>query len=93
VGLEPTTRPPTSAHPVTVRTIAGLVVIARVLAILASSWESPLSGIMPSGALARDADRNHPDEVGSASTHDSRPTAKDRRTLGLGIHVMRRAPH
>jgi hypothetical protein len=45
-------------------------------------------------ALARDADRNHPDEVlGFGLYPRLKANVADRRTLGLGIHVMRRAPH
>src|SRR5690242_1597857 len=45
-------------------------------------------------ALARDADRNHPDEVlGFGLDPRLKADGADRRTLGLGIHVMRRAPH
>src|SRR5690348_3571241 len=45
-------------------------------------------------ALARDADRNHSDEVlGFGLDPRLKANGADRRTLGLGIYVMRRAPH
>src|SRR5690242_5263749 len=45
-------------------------------------------------ALARDADRNHPDEVlGFGLYPRLKADGADRRALGLGIHVMRGAPH
>ncbi len=56
--------------------------------------KSPLPASCRPEALARDADRNHPDEVlGFALYPRLKADVADRRTLGLGIHVMRRAPH
>ena len=56
--------------------------------------KSPLSASCRTDALARDADRNHPDEVlGFGLYPRLKANVADRRTLGLGIHVMRRAPH
>jgi hypothetical protein len=56
--------------------------------------KSPLSASCRTEALARDADRNHPDEVlGFGLYPRLKADVADRRTLGLGIHVMRRAPH
>jgi hypothetical protein len=55
---------------------------------------SPLSASCRAEALARDADRNHPDEVLRFALYPRlKANVADRRTLGLGIHVMRRAPH
>ncbi len=56
--------------------------------------KSPLSASCRAEALARDTDRNHPDEVlGFALYPRLKADGADRRTLGLGVHVMRRAPH
>jgi hypothetical protein len=56
--------------------------------------KSPLSASCRAEALARDADRNHSDEVlGFGLYPRLKANVADRRTLGLGIHVMRRAPH
>ena len=45
-------------------------------------------------ALAHDTDGIHPDEVlGFALYPGLKADVADRRTLGLGIHLMRRAPH
>src|SRR5712691_1416281 len=56
--------------------------------------KSPLPASCRAEALARDADRYHPDEVlGFGLYPRLKANGADRRTLGLGIHVMRRAPH
>ena len=56
--------------------------------------KSPLSASCRAEALARDADRNHSDEVlGFGLYPRVKANVADRRALGLGIHVMRRAPH
>src|SRR5689334_11333679 len=56
--------------------------------------KSPLPASCRMEALARDADRNHPDEVlGFGLYPRLKANVADRRTLGLGIYVMRRAPH
>src|SRR5690242_1638115 len=56
--------------------------------------KSPLSASCRAEALARDADRNHSDEVlGFGLYPRLKANGADRRTLGLGIHVMRGAPH
>ena len=56
--------------------------------------KSPLPASCRAEALARDADGNHPDEVlGFGLYPRLKANVADRRTLGLGIHVMRRAPH
>src|SRR6267142_3885661 len=56
--------------------------------------KSPLSASCRAAGLARDTDRNHPDEVlGFALYPRLKANVADRRTLGLGVHVMRRAPH
>lgn len=45
-------------------------------------------------ALACDTDGNHPDEVLRFALYPRlKADVADRRKLGLGIHVMRRAPH
>src|SRR5689334_7968489 len=54
----------------------------------------PLPASCRTEALARDAGRNHPDEVlGFGLYPRLKANVADRRTLGLGIYVMRRAPH
>src|SRR5437660_6240757 len=56
--------------------------------------KSPLPASCRAEALARDADGNHPDEVLRFGLYPRlKANGADRRTLGLGIHVMRRAPH
>jgi hypothetical protein len=56
--------------------------------------KAPLSASCRAEALARDADRNHSDEVlGFGLYPRLKANVADRGTLGLGIHVMRRAPH
>src|SRR5260370_38408056 len=56
--------------------------------------KSPVPASCRADALARDADRNHPDEVlGFGPYPRLKANGADRRTLGLGIHVMRRATH
>ena len=60
----------------------------------ASFRKSPLPASCRAQALARDADRNHSDEVlGFGLYPRLKADVADRRTLGLGIHVMRRAAH
>jgi hypothetical protein len=60
----------------------------------ASFRKSPLPASCRMEALARDADRNHSDEVlGFGLYPRLKANVADRRTLGLGIYVMRRAPH
>ena len=77
------------------RYLPGLVVIALEGWLSStSSWKSPLPASCRAEALARDADRNHSDEVLGFSLYPRlKANGADRRTLGLGIHVMRRAPH
>ena len=56
--------------------------------------KSPPSASCRAEALARDADRNHPDEVLRLALYPRlKADVADRRPLGLGIHMMRRAPH
>src|SRR5690348_8437210 len=56
--------------------------------------KSPPSASCRAQALARHADRNHPDEVlGFGLYPRLKADIADRRALGLSIHVMRRAPH
>jgi hypothetical protein len=58
------------------------------------SRKSPLAASCRAEALARDADRSYSDQVlGFGLYPRLKANVADRRTLGLGIHVMRRAPH
>ena len=77
-------------------------ILGKVATVLRRLCPVPLATVLPgrgaslcrAEALARDTDGIHPDEVlGFALYPGLKADVADRRTLGLGIHLMRRAPH